>query len=243
MVLVEPGGLLRGDFDTNRLCHDPGEPGGTLHVAFPPAPPSCLPTDEVFQPLEESLLVFRRRPGLRPERFRELLYRFALRGIHLLRHAHGEQNVLVALAAAVEARDSFALEREDAARGGTCGHVEAGLAVERRDTERAAERRERERYGPGENDVEPVAPELLVRRHGDEGIKVPRASVPSAGIPFAREAQSRAFVHSRGDRHGQRSRTTRAAVAATVGTGILHSLTGALAVGTRASHGEESLPV
>src|SRR5271169_7136451 len=25
MVLFEPGGLLRGDLDTNRLCHDPGK--------------------------------------------------------------------------------------------------------------------------------------------------------------------------------------------------------------------------
>src|SRR5664280_512923 len=44
MVLFEPGGQLRGDFDTSRLCHDLGEPGGTLHVAFPPAPPSYVPT-------------------------------------------------------------------------------------------------------------------------------------------------------------------------------------------------------
>src|ERR1035441_5222717 len=44
MVLFEPGGQFRGDFDTSRLCHDPGEPGGTLHVAFPPAPLSYVPT-------------------------------------------------------------------------------------------------------------------------------------------------------------------------------------------------------
>ncbi len=151
--------------------------------------------------------------------------------------------MLVALAAAVQARNTFPLERENAARGRSGRHVEAGVSVERRDAQRAAERREVERHGPGENHVEAVAPELLVRRDGHEHVEIAGTSAPPARVSLPRETQPRAVVHAGGDRNRERSRAARAAVAATLGTRVLDALAGALAVGTRAGEGEETLPV
>src|SRR5271169_2394674 len=88
-----------------------------------------LLTDKVLQSFKEAFLVLRRRPRLGPERVGDLLHRFALRGVHLLRHAHGEEDVLVAFAAAVQARNALPLEREDAPRGHSRRHVEAGVSV------------------------------------------------------------------------------------------------------------------
>src|SRR5258706_10262216 len=151
--------------------------------------------------LPEHAFVLQRRF---PLGLRVTLQEVALRLIKRRGDAHGDVDVVIAAAGALEELDAFGPQSEDLTRLRAGGDAQRLGAVDGVDLHVRAEGRLGEGDGLIGMDVVIAARELRVRVDGEEDVEIARRTAVEACLPFAGDAQTGALVNAGGglDRDG-----------------------------------------
>ena len=155
--------------------------------------------------------------------------------------AHGDVDVVVAAAAAVEELHALAAQTEDLTGLRARRNLQRLFAVDRLRSHFRAESGLRHRHALLTVNVIVAARELRMRFDGDEDVEIARRSAVVAGLPFSGDTQTRTVIDAGRNLHGDLFLFAHTARAITRHARLFDHFARTTALRTRPGHSEESL--